>query len=179
MDMTEADALQRTTEVLVQSYDATHRFVAEDVQGFHRIWLREVYAWAGEYRHVNVSKGDFHFAAAARIPALMEEFESGVLRQHTPCFPGSHASVAAALAEVHVELVLIHPFREGNGRVARLLSTLMALQAGIPFLYFGLIADERKPDYFAAVQAGLNRDYRPMSHLFVDVIARSIARASG
>ncbi len=34
--------------------------------------------------------------------------------------------------EVHEELVLIHPFREGNGRVARLLSTLMAFQAGLP-----------------------------------------------
>jgi len=29
-----------------------------------------------------------------------------------------------------VELILIHPFREGNGRIARFLSVLMALQAG-------------------------------------------------
>jgi len=37
---------------------------------------------------------------------------------------------ATALAEVHAELILIHPFREGNGRLARLLALLMALQAG-------------------------------------------------
>ena len=30
--------------------------------------------------------------------------------------------VAEALAVVHAELILIHPFREGNGRVARLLA---------------------------------------------------------
>ncbi|TAK86063.1 MAG: hypothetical protein EPO20_09750 [Betaproteobacteria bacterium] len=35
--------------------------------------------------------------------------------------------MGSALAETHVELVLIHPFREGNGRIARALSTLMAL----------------------------------------------------
>ena len=55
----------------------------------------------------------------------------------------------------------------------------MALQAGIPFLIIDLIAKERKADYFAAVQAGLDRDYQPMSGLLVDVIEASIVRASG
>jgi len=41
------------------------------------------------------------------------------------------------MAVVHVELVLIHPFRDGNGRVARILSILMGLQAGLPALDFG------------------------------------------
>jgi cell filamentation protein len=44
--------------------------------------------------------------------------------------------VADALAVVHVELVLIHPFREGNGRTARLLAVVMGLQAGLPALFF-------------------------------------------
>jgi hypothetical protein len=35
---------------------------------------------------------------------------------------------------VHAELVLIHPFRDGNGRCARLLSTLMGVHAGLPLL---------------------------------------------
>jgi hypothetical protein len=40
--------------------------------------------------------------------------------------------VARALAEVHAELILIHPCRDGNGRVARLLPLLMGLKAGLP-----------------------------------------------
>lgn len=43
---------------------------------------------------------------------------------------------ALALAETHAELMLIHPFRDGNGRLGRLLATLMALQAGLPVLDF-------------------------------------------
>ena len=181
IDVRETDALEQTTESVVKNYDAAHRFVAADIRSIHRIWLQEIYAWAGEYRQVNVSKSGFPFASAARIPPLMEAFERGPLRQYTPCAPGPHATVASALAEVHVELVLIHPFREGNGRVARLLSTLMALQAGIPFLYFGMISDERKADYFAAIQAGMDRNYQPMAGLFSEVIEISIgrARASG
>ena len=31
----------------------------------HRLWLGEIYVWAGEYRQVNMGKGDFMFAARA------------------------------------------------------------------------------------------------------------------
>ena len=72
-------------------------------------------------------------------------------------------------------LVLIHPFREGNGRVARVLSILMALQAGLPLLDFSLIAEERRPAYFAAIQAGLDKNYGPMERLFAEIIERSVA----
>ena len=74
-----------------------------------------------------------------------------------------------------MELVLIHPFREGNGRAARILSILMALQAGLPPLNFSAIAEEKKPDYFAAVQAGLDKNYAPMAQLFAEIIERSLA----
>lgn len=79
------------------------------------------------------------------------------------------------MAETHVELVLIHPFRDGNGRVGRILSILMALQAGLPLLDFGLIAVEKKQVYFAAVQAGLDKNYKPMERLFAEIIERSLA----
>ena len=94
----------------------------------HRLWLGRVYPWAGAYRTVNMAKGDFVFAAASQIPRLMQQFENGALRKFTPCRFASIDDQALALAVVHAELVLIHPFREGNGRLARLLATLMALQ---------------------------------------------------
>ncbi len=81
----------------------------------------------------------------------------------------------SALAEVHVELVLIHPFREGNGRIARLLSVLMALQAGLPPLDFSDLQGAEREAYFAAIQAGMDRDYRPMERVFSRVIERTLS----
>lgn len=175
MDDAEAHALERTMDGLVGQYDERYRFTAADIRAIHKSWLGEIYEWAGEYRQVNVSKGDFPFAAAARVPSLMEQFERGVLARYTPCNFSERADVVRALAETHVELVLIHPFREGNGRLARILSTLMALQAGLPLLDFGLIAGERKETYFVAVQAGLDKNYKPMELLFAEIIERSLA----
>ncbi|HJT20028.1 MAG TPA: Fic family protein [Nitrospira sp.] len=175
MDAIEARALERALDNLVRTYGESHRFTAADIRECHRIWLGEIYEWAGQYRRVNVSKDDFPFAAAMRIPALMDQFEQAVLRRYTPCHFADRAEVVRALAETHVELVLIHPFRDGNGRLARMLSTLMALQAGLPFLDFTMIAGDKKKEYFRAVQAGLDKNYRPMERLFAEIIERSLS----
>jgi cell filamentation protein len=149
------------------------RFTAEDIRRMHRLWLGEIYVWAGEYRQVNMGKGDFMFAAAGQVPRLMHELERGALREFTPCrFEGADEQ-AHALAVVHAELILIHPFRDGNGRCARLLATLMGLQAGLPALDFGGIRGKAKQRYIAAVHAALSRDYRPMTEIFSGVIART------
>lgn len=175
MDDIEARALEQSVLELIGNYDERHRFTAADICKIHKNWLGEVYNWAGTYRQVNISKGDFPFAAAALVPSLMAKFEKSVLARYTPCNFKDRAEVVHALAETHVELVLIHPFREGNGRVARILSILMALQAGLPLLDFSVIAEDKKQDYFVAVQAGLEKNYTPMEKLFAEIIERSLA----
>ncbi|HSO81390.1 Fic family protein, partial [Thiocapsa sp.] len=85
--------------------------------------------------------------------------------------------LADAIAVVHVELILIHPFREGNGRISRLLAGVMALQAGWPELDF-TSWDANKDAYFAAIQAGLE-NYEPMRMLVKQVLRQTAQQASG
>jgi cell filamentation protein len=171
MDRLETAELARTVGELIHEIDANHRFLAADICDMHRRWLDGIYSWAGRYRSVNMEKDGFPFAAAHLIEPLMSDLEAGALAQCTPCKLTDADALAAALAEVHVELVLIHPFREGNGRVSRLLATLMALQAGLPLLDFGPLAGAARERYFSAVQAGLDRNYRPMKALFAEIIS--------
>ena len=65
--------------------------------------------------------------------------------------------------------------RDGNGRIARALATLMALQAGLPQLDFTPITGGRRTEYFSAIQAGIDRNYRPMGNIFAMLIERSLA----
>lgn len=175
----ESDALLAATRRLVDETGAHQRFTADDICRMHRLWLDEIYPWAGQYRQVNVSKGGFVFAVAAQVPRLMSEFERGPLRQFTPCLFDDAARQARTLAVVHTELVLIHPFREGNGRCARLLAMLMGLQAGLPALDFGGVRGEEKRRYILAVQAGLDRNYEPMTIVFRRIVARTLRSQAG
>lgn len=67
-------------------------------------------------------------------PQLLAEFERDCLHRYTPCEnmdAHAHAhALAEAIAMCHVELILVHPVREGNGRLSRLLADVMAVQAG-------------------------------------------------
>lgn len=174
MDRIEAEALIKATDALFHEYDADHQFCANDICYMHKVWLREIYEWAGQYRRVNISNDDFSFAMAAQIPKLMEQFELAQLAKFTPCTFSDRVEIIKALAEVHTELVLIHPFREGNGRCSRILASIMALQAGLPILDFSLITGPKKSGYFTAVQIGMDRNYEPMEQLFANMIESSI-----
>ena len=125
-----------------------------------------------------MNKDGFPFAYPEQIPKLMTEFEKGPLCQFTPCRFSSLKEVIKALAIVHTELVLIHPFREGNRRVARMLATLMALQATLPPLDFNGITGKKKKEYIEAIHAGFKEDYKPMENLFKSVIRKTL-RARG
>jgi cell filamentation protein len=173
MEQTESQALLAATQRTIDKTRVDQRFSAADLIRMHRTWLEKIYVWAGEYRQVNIWKGDFMFAAANQVPRLMREWERGPLSQCTPCRSQDIEEQARALAVVHAELILIHPFRDGNGRCARMLAMLMGLQAGLPALDFGGIRGERKQRYIAAVHAGLDRDYAPMTEVFRNVIKRT------
>jgi len=173
MDALEAVKLFEVTMWAIRNYSADYRFTAADIGLLHKQWLGEVYPWAGEYRQVNIGKGGFAFAMSAQVPRLMDEFERNILVKHTPCNSDDPEKVIEALAVTHCELVLIHPFRDGNGRVSRLLSTLMALQAGLPLLDFSGIKGKARQAYFLAVQASMGNDYEPMKKVFRAVLRRS------
>lgn len=175
MEVNETAELWLTQQELISEITQEHRFTAADLCRIHRRWLGRIYPWAGKYRAVNLSKDGFTFAMARTVPALMAEFEAKELGRYTPCQFEDRDDVTRALAEVHVELMLIHPFREGNGRLGRILATLMALQAGLPLLDFAELAEDLKEDYFAAVRAGLDRDYEPMKKVFNHVIEKTLS----
>ena len=171
MEDKESVLLQQTTAKMMNIYSADHQFSAKDVCDLHKLWLGDVYVWAGEYRSVNMSKGGFTFAVAHLIQKLMQDFERNCLKKYTPTSVESEEQVATALAIVHVEFILVHPFREGNGRLGRMLATLMALQAGLPVLNFDSVFKESPLEhYFSAVQQGLDRNYEPMVKIFEQVI---------
>ncbi len=174
MELHETAELWIVQGKLFEEVSPDQSFTVADIYEMHKSWLGNIYPWAGVPRSVNLSKNGFSFAMARVIPTLLDEFEAKQLRSYTPCRFSSNDAIAHALAEVHVELMLIHPFREGNGRLGRLLATLMALQAGLPQLEFSDMIGFRREEYFAAVRAGLDRNYQPMKKMFSDVIERSL-----
>lgn len=103
----------------------------------------DTYPWAGEFRMVDIAKGDTFFEANANISAKLDELFSAAKSKNF--FAGlSIDDFAQAAGEFLVELNRIHPFREGNGRTQRTLLSQMALKAGYSIGWEGVSNDAMK-----------------------------------
>ncbi len=81
------------------------------------------------------------YASPGDVPALMTAW-LGDLNQVMG--HGAHQNAAGVYADLHLAFVRIHPFCDGNGRLARLLTNLPLLRAGLPPI---VIPGERRLDY--------------------------------
>lgn len=91
-------------------------------------------------------------------------------RSHTV----EHVDTIAESAWLHHRFTQIHPFQDGNGRVARALATLVLLRDG----WFPLVIrrDERRT-YIDALEAADDSDLVPLVELFTLIQKRAIMRA--
>ena len=157
--LVEFEGFLRADIVLTEALAPNTKFTLSYLLEMHRLALGHLYAFAGRYREVNISKGGFTFPAARFLPASMQQFERDWLHQALPADP---PALLDRVGAVHGELLFIHPFREGNGRTARLLANLMLEQQGHERLRWERIDEAAFPRYVAAVQQSGLGNYAPM-----------------
>lgn len=175
IDRAENEALLVAQAAFLRKVSDEMQFTVNVVCEMHRNWLGDLYEWAGRYRRVEVSKEGFTWPPALRVAENMADFERDYLARHTPCPPDGIEQTARRMAEVHAELLFIHPFREGNGRCARWLADLMALQAGLPlptYHFEGRGSRAEKARYLRAVIQGYQGKYDLLTRFFAEAIER-------
>lgn len=124
----------------------------------------------GEYKshpnHVRTSDGGVHaYAPVSSTPAEMERLISELGKAE---FQAAHPIIQASY--VHYAFVAIHPFADGNGRVARALASVFTYRsASVPLL----ILNDERDRYFEALTSADRR--RPQD--FVDFIGKTAGDA--
>jgi cell filamentation protein len=111
----------------------------------------------------------------------MEEFERDILKRYANASrKGDDMSeVARSIAIVHGEFEMIHPFREGNGRIGRLVADLMALRAGYPPLIFNIEGKPRNKRLYFDVMKEIfaNKNYDPLTDVIEKAMKLGIEKA--
>lgn len=111
--------LEITFEKLLQLYKNPIKmnFDARHLKEIHKYLFCDIYPFAGEYRKVYMQKNNSYFAPVSqidfRVNYVLDQMSNEV----------NHISTlydfACFLAGSYIELLQIHPFREGNGRTIR------------------------------------------------------------
>jgi Fic family protein len=100
-----------------------------NIKELHRLFYYRIdEKQAGKYRKhkVIITGTTFIPPAPELIPDLMKSFVNNIPAYRKELHPVEFAAI------IHKELVIIHPFLDGNGRAARLIMNLALLQAGYP-----------------------------------------------
>ena len=164
LDNAEFEGFLYTELYLTDKLTSRTKFNEKYIQQIHKLALNELYSFAGKYRTVNMSKGGFLFPAAQFIPQSMSTFENDILNV-LPNTYKNEESLISDIAKVHGELLFIHPFRDGNGRTARILANLMVRKQGYNGLHFERIDEKVFIQYVTAVQRVAEKNYEPMKEV--------------
>jgi len=105
------------------------------IKQWHQRFMGQLYSWAGEYRTVDISKYGFRWPSYNQISSAMRNFERDYLT-NTPIESNDESEIISFVAHVIGEFLFIHPFREGNGRMAKLVGAILLFQKDYPLLDF-------------------------------------------
>lgn len=169
IDLVEQSEEKRNDAQEIRNYESSMRkgVAALETYGLNELAIREMHKTLladvrgedknpGEYRREEVWVGKL---GASKIKARYvppEPLHVKKLMEELSAFMQDSGKVNPLIAcgVIHHRFEAIHPFKDGNGRVGRLLITLYLMKEGlleIPILYPSGYFEEHKPEYMAAL----------------------------
>lgn len=130
----------------------------ESLLSIHEYLFGEIYEFAGKVREVNIAKGNFRFASVAYLQEALINIEK--MPQET----------FDEIVEKYVEMNVVHPFREGNGRAMRIWLDLIFYQKLKRVVDWSQIDKE---DYLLAMERSPVKDIE-IKHLLKNALTDKI-----
>lgn len=140
-------------------------FDFEHLKAIHRYLFGDFYSFAGETRTVNIAKPGSAFCYVENIePMQIDIFNK--LKQNNYFKNMGKEDFIAALADFAGDLNALHPFREGNGRTARVFLIQLANNAGFDLAY----EESTDEEILNADIAAFHGDLKPIQLLFQKIL---------
>lgn len=147
-------------------------FDLKHLQAVHRYVFQDVYAWAGELRGVEMSKGGNLFAPVRNLESYGAKI-FGQLAQERHLAGLDKGRFVDRLAYHYGEINGLHPFREGNGRATQVFLQQLARAADYEIDYTRV----DKTRWNVAARESFDGRLGPMRDVFTDIVSPTRAIA--
>jgi cell filamentation protein len=116
-------------------------FDSDHLRHIHKYVFQDVYAWAGEFRSVQIAKGNSSFARPEHIRAELQKLFHQLAGEQY--LRGNDSKGFCQLAAHYLgEINALHPFREGNGWAQREFIRELAVESGYEIAWDLVTQDE-------------------------------------
>jgi cell filamentation protein len=172
IDRREDEGVARAMELVASYLDRAEpvALTTTVVQHVHAELMGAIYPFAGQWRTVALHKGDG--PTKWPLPPGGIEPQMAVMERdlfsRSPFVSDDDDEVFEFVAQVMGELIAIHPFREGNGRMAFIIGNLLLMQNDLlPLDVYDRRTDETL--YYAACEdVRVHRNYAPLTELIAE-----------
>mgnify|MGYP001569858030 FL=1 len=127
----------------------------EFILNLHEMEMKGILGGAGKYRKVDVKVGNYICPPHEDIPSLMASFIVWYESMRTVLHPFELAAL------IHTRFVRIHPFRDGNGRMARLLMNYVLIRNNYPLV--NIFNDEKMLYYLVLREIDAKKRFKPFT----------------
>lgn len=140
------------TRITLPLLKALSALVMRNTGSYYRTLSGDYDESKGDLRLQNVSagRGGKSYLAWQKVPGRTSEFVAWLDDKLAVIDAMTAAEVYELSFEAHYRLVTIHPWSDGNGRMARLLMNLVQLEGGVVPFY---VRSQNKSAYIAALQS--------------------------
>jgi len=168
-EMQKNSGLPISTRLLCEA----HRYLMQGVRGHNKTpgEIRRSQNWIGGS---HPQRARYVPPPQPRLPALLSELEEYVHR-------ADNLPALVRVALLHAQFETIHPFLDGNGRVGRLLITLLLKHWGLlsePLLYLSLFFKRNRTEYYDRLNAvRIKGDWEGWLRYFLRGVAETASEA--
>jgi len=152
-------------DLMIKLVHAKKPISQDIIQQIHEIVTKGVSEESGKYRteNVRITGSKTTPPSYSKIIKLMEGFISNIRKLKL------HPIKKAAF--IHHELVRIHPFLDGNGRVSRLITNLYLMKQGYPPI---VLKKEDRHKYYQVLQRADDGDLSPLANFIANAVHEAL-----
>ncbi len=178
----EKEGIKRAQVHILSLSDNKTKITPEVILEIHKIGFGFIFPdWAGKFRIEDVTVGEYEPPHYSTIQELIRTFCDDLEERlkHLPSQEDEQrylAEIIGLLAWFQHRFVWIHPFKDYNGRVARLLTNLLLLNLGFPILSIKAETGRDRDKYIEALKAADNHDSSKLESLLAKALKESLEK---
>lgn len=176
----EAEGIKKVQQYIIKLSSRKTKITPQVILDIHKNGFGFIFPnWAGKFRTIDVMVGDYEPPHYSKISELTLNLCNDLAERlkHLPSPQNEEvflSELISLLAWVQHRFVWIHPFRDYNGRVARLLTNLLLLNLGFPIISIKAETGKDRDKYVKAMKVADNYDLSKLERLIAEALETSL-----
>lgn len=156
----ESEGIAQIEEYILFEFDCEQDITAKLLLDLHKMAFGVLYHWAGKYRTTTPVVGHLDLPPPSQVPIQLYQlldnvnFRLGIVK--------TQDEIAELIAVAHHQFVVIHPFTNGNGRMARILTNLLSYKLGGNAITLYSHAGSSRKEYIGVLREADMNNYLPL-----------------